>query len=204
MVYTDEAILLIREQMKQTEKKSHSDEVIEEELKQSIYDKEVKIFRLPVKFTDMELLEGRITMRLPEDFTPRTQEEIARAFFLKDKPQYVYCNPYLDFALTMNWTGHQVSRDTLFEAARDVESVLDRVGPKTQFLGRHQLKREEGNLAICQLLANALDGVTYMAMFFASVEGRLLMGSLSFDQKLSKRLAPLADEIVKSLRIREE
>ncbi len=204
MIYTDEAILLLREQMKQNEEKSHSDEVIEEELKQSIYDEEIKIFHLPVKFMDMELLDGRITMRLPGDFTPRTQEEISRAYFLRDQPQYVYSNPYLDFALALNWTEHQVSRDTLFEAARNVEYVLDRVGPKTQFLGKHQLKREEGNLAICQLLANALDGVTYMVMFFASVEGRLLMGSLSFDQKLSRRLAPLADEIVRSLHIREE
>lgn len=204
MLYTDEAILLIREQMKQNEQKSHSDEVIEEELKYSIYEEEIKIFHLPVKFTDMELLDGRITMRLPEDFTPRTEEEIARVFFLRDQPQYVYSNAYLDFALALNWTKHQVSRDTLFEAAKSVEYVLDRVGPKIQFLGKHQLKREEGNLAICQLLANALDGVTYMAMFFACVEGRLLMGSLSFDQKLSKRLAPLADEIIKSLRIREE
>ncbi|MCH5343807.1 MAG: hypothetical protein J1E64_07190 [Acetatifactor sp.] len=204
MIYTDEAILKIREQMEQNEKKSHSDEVIKEELEHSIYDEEIKIFHLPVKFTDMELLDGRITMRLPNDFTPRTEEEIARVYFLGNQPQYVYSNPYLDFALALNWTAHQIDKETLFEAARDVEYLLDRVGPQTRFLGKQQLKRDEGNIATFQFVANTLDGVVYMNMFCACVEGRLLMGTLSFDEMLSKRLAPLTEEIVRSLRIREE
>lgn len=204
MVYTDEAILMAREQMEKNEKERHSEKVIREELEHSIYDEEIRIFHIPVRFADLELLEGRITMRLPGDFTPRTQEEIARVYFLGNRPQYVYSNPYLDFALALNWTTHEIDGESLFEAAKNVEYMLGRVGPGTRFLGKEQLKRQEGNLAVFKMLANAIDGVTYMNLFCACVEGRLLLGTLSFDQKLSKRLAPLTDEIVKSLHIREE
>lgn len=204
MVFTDEALLMIREQMELNEKKQHSDKVIDQELEQSIYDEEIKIFHIPVRFADLELLEGRITMRLPGDFTLRTREEIARIYFLGNSPQYVYSNSYLDFALALNWTTHQIDRESLFEAAKGVEYVMDRVGPKTRFLGREQLRREEGNLAILKMLVNALDGVMYMIMFCACVEGRLLLGTLSFDQKLSRRLVPVMEEIVKSIHVREE
>lgn len=205
MDYTDEAILLMRRQMEQNEKERHSEKVIQEELEQSIYDEDVKIFHIPVKFEEMELLGGKITMRLPNDFTPRTKEEIARVYFLGPGPQYVYSNAYLDFALALNWTDHQVPEGSLFDAAKSIKYVMERVGPKMKMMGEEKLKRPEGDLIFYKMLTNALDGVMYMNMFCASVEGRLLLGTISFDQKLSKRLAPLTDEIVKSLRvIREE
>lgn len=202
MVFTDEALLMIREQMEKTEEERHSDKVIDEELEHSIYEEEIKIFHIPVKFADLELLEGRISMRLPGDFTQRTKEEVARIYFLGNGPQYVYSNPYLDFALAMNWTSHQIDEESLFEAAKGVEYMMDRVGPKTRFMGKEQLRRKEGNLAILKMLVNALDGVMYMIMFCACVEGRLLLGTLSFDQKLSKRLVPVMEEIVKSIQVR--
>lgn len=191
--------------MEQNEKERHSEKVIKAELEQSIYDGEVKIFHIPVSFSDMQLLDGKIIMRLPSDFTPRTREEIERVYFLGNSPQHVYSNAYLDFALALNWTTHVVSEEMLFETAKSIQFMMERVGPKMKMMGEEKLERREGNLMIFKLLANAIDGVNYMNMFCASVEGRLLLGTISFDQKLSKRLAPLTDEIVKSLRvIREE
>lgn len=204
MNYTDEAILMARRQMERNEQESHSDKVIREELKQSIYDGEIKIFHVPVAFAEKELLDGQMTMWLPEDFTPRTREEIERVYFLGNSPQEVYSNTYLDFALALNWTSHQVSEESLFEVGKSIQYMMQRVGPQMKNLGEEKLERKEGNLILFKLLANAIDGVNYMNMFCASVEGRLLLGTLSFDQKLSKRLAPLTEEIVKSLRIRRE
>ena len=59
-------------------------------------------------------------------------------------------------------------------------------------------------MVLFKVLSNAIDGVIYMNMFLVCVEGKMLMGTLSFDQKLSKRLAPLTEEIVKSLRVVKE
>ena len=94
--------------------------------------------------------------------------------------------------------------DLLFDAAKNVRYMMERVGPKMRFLGEEKLDREEGKMVLFKLLANAIDGVSYMNMFCTCVEGRMLMGTLSFDQKLGKRLAPLTDEIVKSLRVTKE
>lgn len=70
MIYTDEAILQARKQMERNEKERHSEKVIKAELEQSIYDEEVAIFHIPVRFEDKALLDGKVTMRLPGDFTP--------------------------------------------------------------------------------------------------------------------------------------
>lgn len=204
MNFTDEAILLARKQMEKNEKDRHSEKVIREELEHSIYDEQVTIFHIPVCFEDKALLDGKITMRLPKDFTPRTKEEIERVYFLGNHPQYVYSNSYLDFALALNWTTHEVPGELLFEAAKNVRYMMERIGPKMRFLGEEKLERKEGNLVLFKLLANAIDGVSYMNLFCTCVEGKLLMGTISFDQTLSKRLAPLTEEIVKSLRITGE
>lgn len=204
MHHTDEAILKAKKQMEQREQERHSDKVIEEELKQSIYDDVVTIFHIPVCFRDRELLDGRITMRLPEDFTPCSQEEIDRVFFLGNRPQYVYTNSYLDFALALNWTEHQVSDGAVFEFAKYMKYLIERVGPQSKILSEEKLERKEGNLMILKLLSNALDGVNHTTFFFTSVENRLLMGTVAFDQRLSKRLAPVTEEMVKSICVRRE
>ncbi len=202
--YADEAVLKARRQMEERERERHSDKVIEEELKQSIYDQTVRIFHIPVCFKEMDILEGRASMRLPEDFTPRSEEEISRVFFLGNKPQYVYTNQYLDFALALNWTMHEVTDEGVFESARYIKYMIDRVGPKSKIMSEEQVKREEGNMVLLRLLSNALDGVNHTTIFFCSVANRLLLGSIAFDQKLSRRLVPLTDEIVKSFRIKRE
>jgi len=201
MIYTDEVILQARKQMEKNERERHSEKVIKAELEQSIYDGEISVFHIPVRFEDMALLDGRITMRLPGDFTPRTKEEIERVYFMGNSPQYVYSNSYLDFALALNWTTHEVPEELLYEAAENVRYMMERVGPKMRFLGEEKLDREEGRMVLFKLLSNAIDGVIYMNMFLVCVEGKMLMGTLSFDQKLSKRLAPLTEEIVKSLKV---
>ena len=204
MEHADETVLKARRQMEERERERHSDKVVEEELKQSIYDQQVFIFHIPVCFKEMEVLEGRAMMRLPEDFSPRSAEEIARVYFFGNKPQYVYTNQYLDFALALNWTTHEVSDAGIFEFSKYIKYMIDRVGPKSKIMSEEQVKSAEGNMVILRLLSNALDGVNHTTIFFASVEKRLLLGSIAFDQKLSKRLIPLTDEIVKSFRVKRE
>lgn len=205
MGYSDEEILKARKKMEQIEAQRHSKETVEEEIKQSIYDEMVKIYDIPVAFKEREILDGRATIYLPEDFVSRSQEEIEAVYFLGKPPQYVFSNDYLYFMTSLNWTNNLIPNGQIPDFAKFAKQAIDRVGPKSRIMNEKKLIREEGNLAIIEFLANTIESVNYNVMFLSSVEERLLIGSTTFEQKYTERLLPIASEMAMSLKvIREE
>ena len=66
-----------------------------------------------------------------------------------------------------------------------------------------KLKKEAHNLAVLEFIAQTIDSVNYNVMFFTSLEGRLVIGSITFDQRFVKRLRPLTLEMAKSFQLVE-
>lgn len=202
--YSDELIIKARRMMEEAQKKSHSNEVVQEELQQSIYDDVVTIFEVPVVFQDRDIIENRATIRMPTDFIARTDEEISSVYALGSKPQYVYSNGYLSFMVAFNWTTNLISDDNIHDFTQFASRAIERTGPQCRILNTEKLYRPDCNLSILQFLAQTLDSVNMNVMFFASMEGRLMIGSITFDQKDADRLRPLAVEMAKSFHLNHE
>ncbi|MFR4350187.1 MAG: hypothetical protein ACLT3H_00790 [Roseburia sp.] len=199
--FSDELIIKARQNQEKLEEVRHSDEVIEKEVQQSIYDPVVPIFGIPVVFQEFDLLEGKAGMRMPQDFTARSEEEIASVYFLGSKPQYVFSNGYLNFMVAMNWTCNLIADSNIFDFTKFAKQAIERIGPKARILNEEKLKQGESSLAILEFIAQTIDSVNYNVMFFASLEGRLVIGSITFDQKYVKRLGPLTLEMARSFHI---
>ncbi|MBO5145201.1 MAG: hypothetical protein J6C19_06650 [Lachnospiraceae bacterium] len=201
--FCDEFIQKARREREKLEEVRHSEEVVEEEIKQSIYDEVVTIFGIPVIFRDHSIIEDKAVMRMPEDFTPRTEDEIASVYFLGSRPGYVFSNGYLNFMTAFNWTNNLMPDASIFDFTKFAKDAIDRIGPKTHFMNEEKITQEGTSLAILQFVSQTIDSVNYNVMFFTSLEGRLLIGSVTFDQKYAKRLLPLVLEMVKSFRIKQ-
>lgn len=201
--FSDELIIKARQEQEKMEEARHSEEVVEQEILQSIYDEVVYIFAIPVVFKDIELLDGKARMRMPEDFTARTEEEIASVYCLGTKPQYVFSNGYLRFMVALNWTSNLIADGNIFDFTRFAKQAIERIGPKSRILNVEKLKKEAHNLAILEFIAQTIDSVNYNVMFFTSLEGRLVIGSITFDQRFVKRLRPLTLEMAKSFQLVE-
>lgn len=199
--FSDELIIKARRKMEEVQKESHSSKVVQQELQQSIYDDVVTIFEVPVIFKEWDIIEDRATIRMPSDFIARTDEEIASVYALGTKPQYVYSNGYLSFMIAFNWTNNLISNDNIHDFTQFASRAIERTGPQCRILNTEKLNRTDCNLAILQFLAQTLDSVNMNVMFFASVEGRLLIGSITFNQKDANRLRPLAVEMAKSFHL---
>lgn len=202
--FRDEFIQKARRERERLEEVRHSEEVVEEEIKQSIYDEVVTIFGIPVIFRDHSIIEDKAVMRMPEDFTPRSEEEIASVYFLGSKPGYVFSNGYLNFMTAFNWTNNLMPDASIFDFTKFAKQAIERIGPKAHFMNEEKITQEGTSLAILQFVSQTIDSVNYNVMFFTSLEGRLLIGSVTFDQKYAKRLLPLVLEMVKSFRIKQE
>ena len=140
-------------------------------------------------------------IRMPNDFVARTDEEIASVYALGSKPQYVYSNGYLGFMIAFNWTTNLISNDNIHDFTQFASRAIERTGPQCRILNTEKLNRPDCNLSILQFLAQTLDSVNMNVMFFASIEGRLLIGSITFNQKDANRLRPLAVEMAKSFHL---
>ena len=202
--FNDSFLVKARQEREQIEKARHSDEVVEAELKQSIYDDVVTIFGIPVIFKEFDIVEDKAVIRMPSDFIARSDDEIASVYFLGSKPQYVFSNGYLNFMLAFHWTESRIPEDAVFDFLRFAKQAIERIGPKARILEEERLEKDGQKTAILQMIAQTIDSVNYNIMFFTVLEGRLLIGSLTFEQKYRKRLLPLALEIVKSFSIKKE
>ena len=202
--FNDSVIIKARQERERIEQARHSDEVVEKELKQSIYDDVVTIFGIPVIFKEFDIMEDKAVIRMPSDFIARSDDEIASVYFLGSKPQYVFSNGYLNFMVAFHWTESQIPEDAVFDFLRFAKQAIERIGPKARILEEERLEKGGQKTAILQMIAQTIDSVNYNIMFFTVLEGRLLIGSLTFEQKYRKRLLPLALEIVKSFSIKKE
>ena len=202
--FNDSVIMKARQERERIEQARHFDEVVEEELKQSIYDDVVTIFGIPVIFKEFDIMEDKAVIRMPSDFIARSDDEIASVYFLGSKPQYVFSNGYLNFMVAFHWTESQIPEDAVFDFLRFAKQAIERIGPKARILEEERLEKGGQKTAILQMIAQTIDSVNYNIMFFTVLEGRLLIGSLTFEQKYRKRLLPLALEIVKSFSIKKE
>lgn len=204
MEHYDEEILKAQKKAASVEKARHTAKTVEEERKQSIYDDHIEIFRIPTKFDDLKVLNGHATIRMPVDFEPRSEAEIKIMFPSGNPPQELYGNSYSYFIIAFNWTNHEMSVEGIPELMPFAKQLMERMGPKARVIKSDIKQRENGNMGVMEVVANAYQGVSYSYIFYAILEGRLLIGTVMFDRKYKDRLLPIAEEIVDSFSPVEE
>ncbi len=203
MEHMDEQFLKAKRQMEEKEAKRHSDEVIEEELKQSIYDETMNIYGVPVQFVKHELLEGQVSLMMPKDFEALPEEAIAEVYFVGNKPQYMYANDYLYFSVGFNYTTSSIPNEAIGEFGKVAKDIIEKVGPKVKAFKTDKFQVGDFQIATLEFVSQALDQSVYNQMFYASLKGKLLIGFVNFPNKYSKRLKKVADEIIHSVVIKE-
>lgn len=204
MEHYDEEILKAQKKAASIEKARHSAKTVEEEKKQSIHDDHIEIFRIPTKFDDLKVLNGHAMIRMPVDFELRSEAEIKIMFPNGNPPQELYGNSYSYFVVAFNWTNQEMSVEGIPQLMPFAKQLMERMGPKARVIKSDIKQRENGNIGVMEVVANAYQGVSYSYVFYAILEGRLLIGTVMFDRKYKDRLLPIAEEIVDSFSPIEE
>ncbi len=204
MEHFDEEILKARKRAEDADKSRYCPKTVEHEKKQSIYDDFVEIFKIPTKFEEKVVLHGKVRIYMPTDFEARPEEEIKILFPFGNPPQELYGNSYAPFILAFHWTEHPIAEGNIPDLLAFAKQMMERMGPKTRVIQTDIKKRGEGDIGVMEVLANALQGVSYSDIFYTILEGRLMIGTIMFDRKYKDRLLPIAEEIVESFRVVKE
>lgn len=200
----DEDILKQREAIDAFEKQRFSKETIEKENTQSIFDGEIEINKIPVRFSERVLLDGKIGIWMPEDYEALSPETIAAVYLLGNKPDMVFGNSYLTFSVGFNYTEHEVPNEYMGDFNKIVRMILERSGPKVKILSEKVWQAGRHTVSSIELLSHTVTDTIYNFMFFSSLEGRVLIGFVNFNYKFRERYTTIAREILQSFRFLED
>lgn len=204
MEHFDEEILKARKKAEDAEKSRFSAKTVEQEKQQSIYDEFIEIFKVPTKFEEKTVLHEKAHIYMPVDFEARPEDEIKILFPFGNPPQELYGNSYAPFILAFHWTEHQITERNLPDLMVFAKRMMERMGPKARVIKTDIKKCDEGDIGVMEVVANALQGVSYSYIFYAVMSGRLMIGTVMFDRKYKDRLLPIAEEVVESFHATKE
>lgn len=203
MEYMDEELLKAKRQLQEQEKKSMSEETLERELKESIFDGKIHIFEREVVFARRIISELGISIYMPEEFF-KLDDETRKIIYPMDRaPSYVYCSDKINFQIAFNYTENNVPNDGIARFMIIAKKLIENMGPKVRILGTAVIEKDGKNIGIMEFLSKAIDMTMYNVMFYFSLEERLMIGTINFPSEYKKRLVKVAKEIIDSLKIEE-
>jgi len=204
MEQMDEKILKQRAEMEEFERQRFAKETIEEENKQSIFDGNILINKIPVAFSERPFFDGRVGIWLPDDFEQLSQEVINATYLLGNKPDIVLGNAYLNFSVGFHYTENEVPNAYMGELARLARLILENSGPKVNIYGEKVRKSGEHIISYLELVSHTIADAVYNIIFFSSLGDKVLIGFINFNYKFFNRYEPIAKEILSSFRFIEE
>lgn len=200
----DESILRLRQaiaadKIKQDNQATAAKD-LEQELAQSIYDGAVRIFEQERVFGERLLFDGLASIWLPESFLSLPPELIKQVYPIGEPPQLVLTDePYL-FSAVFTHQDITIDPHELHEYAQGAVTALERVGPKVNVMENTRIECGSEPAVRLHFTSMAIDMAIANVQLMASVKRRLFIANIHFPFTDSKRLVPLAKEILSSFR----
>ncbi len=200
----DEEFIKKREMLEEFERERFSQETIEKEKEQSIFDGQIMVNMVPVTFAERTFLDGKVAIWMPEDFEELSEKEVEVSYPLGNKPDKVYANSYLDLAAGYHYTQHEIPEEYMGDFLKIAKLALERMGPKVRILSENVKKTQKHTIVSLEMISHTITESIYNIMYFTSLEGRVLLGFMNFNYKNRERYRPIAKEMLDSFHFMDE
>jgi hypothetical protein len=197
--FLDEKII---EMIDQTEKSESSKTVLEKKTKDEIPPEErtilsgLKVSGQWIEFEERLFMEGRVRMMVPKEFTEMDPKVAKIKYPMEQRPGTILT----DFTGTINILFSDMGEPVTNEDAKTIRdqmlAIMVRINPgvKPQSTGEAVIAGK--NIAYVEFSNPAMDGKLYNLMFFLEVDGKAMMGSISFLTKNMKYWKQPAFEMI--------
>lgn len=198
MGYADEEILKEKRRLKNEAIKNQSDETIEKEIEESIFDGTIHIYGEGVRFSKRVIEELGICIWMPDEFSVLDKEIAEKIYPFGNRPSHVFASPNINFNIAFNQTNNKVANDEMKEFLKVSRKLIENMGPKARIIKTEVKEKEDINIGIMEFITNAIDTAVYNIIFNVGMDDRLLIGTINFPVKYKKRQVSLAREIIGS------
>ncbi len=200
MSYQDEERIKAKKQLEEMEEQARKEAESKEEAKQSIYDEYVCFEEKQFTFERRLVGELPVSIYMPKDFRLMTPEEKDIVFARTKPPKYAYFGDGIPFSMAVNVTESPLKNEQVKTFLNYSSKIIENMVPKAKVLRTYMAGEEEFLVGNAEFLSMGFDGMIYNLMLFASVEEKLLVIDISFENKEKKKLLPLMKEIAGSLK----
>lgn len=201
MGYKDEELLRLRQKAEEFNKQRVSEDTLAEELKESIHDPVTHITKIPVVFEERDLLDGRLTMRVPKDFEQVSEAIIRRQFVTENRPQYVYELPYLSLGLTFTLTEIQGDNGRIDQMFPYMVKTVKTVGPNVRILSSGKKVVHGIYVRWFEAVAQTITEPSYRTVFVFPLDNKVSIGCITCPSQFRKRYQPIMMEMLESLQL---
>ncbi len=198
MAYIDEKIL--RQQKAVQDERLQSEN---KELEGCVKEGKIILKGREISFKRQEYLDGKISMMMPEDTRPMTEEEIMGAYLLGNRPQYLFHSEDTQISLVFNHTENPVLNSQIIKMADVASKLLEKAALNGRIFRKKNIERNEKTIATVELVSNGYDEGVFTLNFYISLEDKLLLGNVNCAAKDMSILREVAMQIVETIEIRE-
>lgn len=200
MSYQDEERIKAKKQLEQMEEQAKREAELKEEAKQSIYDEYVSFADKQFAFERRIIEDLPVSIYMPKDFRLMTLEEKEIVFARTKPPKYAYFGDDIPFSMAVNVTESPLKNEQIRTFLNYSSKIIENMVPKAKVLRTYMAGEEEFLVGNAEFLSMGFDGMIYNLMLFASVEEKLLVIDISFENKEKEKMLPLIKEIAGSLK----
>lgn len=191
------AIQTYEEEKKQSEKANHNDSK-----ERSIY-YGVKIYGKLYKFERRIFEKNDISMMVPEEFTTMSEETAKMKYPSEYRPNSILTDNTGTINILFQFMEGDVDSSTIKDFRNQVFGLMKHVNPGIKEREIGEIEINDNVIAYVEFSNNAIGGKLYNLMFYMSINGKPLMGSINCLTKDMKYWRPVAIEMMQSIELLE-
>ena len=197
MKYIIILILLVSCSTKTDKKKNETKEQLL--ISQVVYQEK----QLPITFEELILLDGKLTVDLPNGFELMNEEMLVAKYPASNRPTLVYTNDSGSINFAFNHTKNQISADQLPELLPAFVQQFNSIYPQIEWFKKEVEIVNGKNFVVLEFITPAIDSRIYNIMYVTVLEGRMLMCSFNCMESQKDAWEAKAKESLNSVTVNE-
>lgn len=201
--FLDERIIALRNEMRENNRPVQEEAEVtlnESQQELDIYQPFVEIAGEEIQIIDQSILDGKVTLRMPEIFTIMLPELASLKYPSERRPNLIYTDESSTINLAFNMTTHSVTEMEIAEFQENMADVLEQAQPTAEWLDNDSKEIDGKNIGFFEIITPALDGDIYNLMFFASIDGKALIGTFNCMEEDVEEWRPVAQAMMDTLK----
>jgi hypothetical protein len=149
-----------------------------------------------VKMENVDVLDKRVTLSMPADFTEMSEDVMKVKYPLNSRPTQVYTNKETTVNFAFNFTANKIAESQLDAFAQQMKAMLANVNPKIS-----KVKVDGRKAILFDFVTPAADTEIHNLMLATSVDGRLLLTTFNTTKEQAPEWLEVGRESLLSVKI---
>lgn len=154
-----------------------------------------------IEFEKRSLFNGRIKMVLPKSFELMDSETASIKYPFEKRPNPIFTDDTITKNILFNYIDSELNEDEMAEFTDSMKVALEKMQPGAIWFEDGVEKIDGKKIGYFQLVTQALDANVFNFMFFAELDGKVLMCTINCLEEDMENWKLIAGEMMRSFEV---